>query len=670
MMARLCVLLCASIVVFCGYPVEVRAEEVTDQGVPFMTISPNVQDTAYFATGGPPPDYNRMVDGNNESTHDTWEGDNGIVNAWLYDGFGLQFPEGINGIQRLEWDLQVFVDGGWYDTLYEPVVVQVTTDPRFAAYALTPGTYPGEDGLWMTVPYCHDYPANVWGAAQDYPGVPADSTTFVFEMDLADTIYGIRIIGDGGGVAGADGTGFVAVEELRILTGDPTTRATAVWPPHHAEDVPVETTELVWLPAQEGGETDPNIVGHYVYLGTDPNGVRISGSAPLPVDTVSFSPTLLKDTTYYWRVDEVLDDGAVLRGYIYSFQTERTLPDIEVQPEDTFATTGHDAVFRVIATDPLGGTLGYQWYYDGDGVPGGEVLLTDGPNYSGTATEELTLRETDASDEGYYFCIVDNGIPVATRMARFIEGRLVAHWTMDGDPNDVANGYGGVAIGEPVYEPGKLGEAIRFDGVNDYVTLPGGFEDFSAGLTVALWARPTSTANWARFIDLANGPSADNILFARGGTSNDLVLEIYKGGTGGAVWGSGLLELNVWQMLAATVDSAGNVTLYKNGVRRTIGVTNRPGILWRNSCFIGRSNWDGDGLYAGSMDDIRLYNYPLTPQEIADLYLLAPDVEYACVEPVPFDMNNDCRMDLGDFAILAELWMQCGRYPTCVTEVP
>ncbi|MBN1124730.1 MAG: hypothetical protein JXA82_06975 [Sedimentisphaerales bacterium] len=665
------ILLCLSALLFCLYPHTIHAEEITGNGIPFMTISPNIYDTSYFATGGPDPDYNRMIDGNNATTHDTWEGDNGIVSLWLFDGFGLQFPSGISGVQRLEWDLQVFDDGGWYNTLNEPVIVQVTTDAAFAGYVLTPGTYPGEDGIWMTVPYTNNYPIDVSGTWFDNPGVPADSTSFVFEIDFPDTIYGIRIIGDGGGIAGADSTGFVAAEELRVFTGDSTTRATGISPANGSIGVVVDTATLTWMPAQEGGTVDPNVVGHFVYLGTDPNGVRVTGSAPLPVGTVSFGPTLDKDTIYYWHVDELLDDGTVIKGYVYSFQTELTLPVINIQPADTFAAAGNDAVFSVAATDPLGGTLSYQWYYDADGFGGGEVLLMDGPDYSGTATEELTVIAMESYDQGYYFCVVDNGSSMTTDMARLIEGRLIAHWTMDGDPNDKADGYAGVETGGPVYEPGKLDESIRLDGVDDFVTLPGGFDDFSAGLTITLWARPTSTGNWARFIDLANGSASDNILFARGGTTNDLVLEIYNGGTGGAVWGAGLLELNVWQMLTGTVDSDGRVTLYKNGVQAATGVTNKPNILYRSSNFIGRSNWfEFDALYAGSMDDIRLYNYPLTAQEVADLYILPDDIDYACIQPIQFDLDGNCRIDLNDFAILAERWMQCGRYPTCITEIP
>lgn len=100
-------------------------------------------------------------------------------------------------------------------------------------------------------------------------------------------------------------------------------------------------------------------------------------------------------------------------------------------------------------------------------------------------------------------------------------------------------------------------------------------------------------------------------------------------------------------------------------------MTNTPNILSRNLCFIGRSNWpEWDSLYAGWMDDLRLYNYALSAQEVADVYLEREDIEYACIQPVAFDLDGDCRIDLSDLAILAERWLNCGRYPTCITAIP
>ncbi|MBN2841480.1 MAG: hypothetical protein JXM68_00220, partial [Sedimentisphaerales bacterium] len=74
---------------------------------------------------------------------------------------------------------------------------------------------------------------------------------------------------------------------------------------------------------------------------------------------------------------------------------------------------------------------------------------------------------------------------------------------------------------------GKVNGALNFDGVDDYVDLPDGFADFRSGMTVTLWAYPTAVQNWARFIDFGNGEYNSNIVFARRGTTNNLVFEGY-----------------------------------------------------------------------------------------------------------------------------------------------
>ncbi len=649
----------------------IQAENVTNLGNPFMTVSPNTADSAFFASGGSNSVFDEMTDGNNGTTHDTWQGDIGTVYTWLYDAMGMQFPSGISGIARLEWDLQVFGDGGWFNTIDEPLVVQVTTNPAFGSYTLAQDSYPGSDGIWVTVPYWHNYPPEVSGNGSGDPGVPADSSKFGFDIDFPGTIYGVRIIGDGGGSAGADPTGFAAVEELRVFTGDNKTRATAISPAQHATGIVVAGAMLKWNPAQKDGAIDPNVVGHFVYLGADPNGILVSGDTAIPKTTTSFPVTLAKDTVYYWHVDELMGDGKIHGGYVYTFQTELTLPVINSQPRDLVIAEGKNAVFAVDADDPLGGILSYHWYYDTDGFAGGETALVDGVDYGGTATNTLTIVSADSADEGYYFCTLDNGLVISTNWVRLSIGNLIGHWKMDGDPNDATGNSTGVSSGDPIYGAGKIGQAIRMDGIDDYVQMSGDFADFSTGLTLSVWAKPTSIANWGRFFDFANGSASDNILFARGGTSNQLVMEIYNGATGGAVWSPAVIEVDTWQMFTTTVDPKGNVVLYKNGVAVGTGMTNIPNVLSRNLCFIGRSNWpEWDSLYAGWMDDLRLYNYALTAEEVADVYLEPEDIDYACVQPVAFDLDGDCRIDLGDFAILAERWLNCGRYPACIPSIP
>ncbi len=124
----------------------------------------------------------------------------------------------------------------------------------------------------------------------------------------------------------------------------------------------------------------------------------------------------------------------------------------------------------------------------------------------------------------------------------------------------------GVLVGQPDRNAGS--GAITLDGIDDYVDLPDGFADFTTGLTLAVWARPTTDgvdSSWTRFIDLSNGSATDEIVLNRESTSNNLRLEVNEGSFL-SLSAPNTIETGVWQHFAATIDAAGEARLYKNGV--------------------------------------------------------------------------------------------------------
>jgi len=169
---------------------------------------------------------------------------------------------------------------------------------------------------------------------------------------------------------------------------------------------------------------------------------------------------------------------------------------------------------------------------------------------------------------------------------------------------------------------GAVGSALSFDGVDDYIVLdPAAMDKQNDGFTVALWAYPTQAQSWARFIDFGSGSASDNILLARRETSNDLVFRVYSATAGGTEMRAvNAIELNKWQFFAATVDSAGNARVYKNGQLILSGTTAAPRSVYRSNLYVGRSNWASNAYYKGAMDDIRVYNCMLSEAEIGDIY--------------------------------------------------
>ncbi len=169
--------------------------------------------------------------------------------------------------------------------------------------------------------------------------------------------------------------------------------------------------------------------------------------------------------------------------------------------------------------------------------------------------------------------------------------------------------------GAALKREGVFGYCVEFDGVDDHAVLPTGFANFTNGMTVALWAKPTGKGHWARFIDLGNGPARETILLAREFRTDNLVFEAYQRELMKVI-APDVLESDKWQHLAATMNSKGEVSIYKNGQLTKKGNTNIPIVAERTINLIGRSNWDADGYYKGSMDDLRIYERTLNGDEI------------------------------------------------------
>src|SRR6185295_9915408 len=156
----------------------------------------------------------------------------------------------------------------------------------------------------------------------------------------------------------------------------------------------------------------------------------------------------------------------------------------------------------------------------------------------------------------------------------------------------------GVQLGLAGALSSSADQSVRLDGNNDYVDLPDGFSSFPNGFTYELWVYPTASASGQRFLDLANGPTNDNIILRRN-TSDGLSFTVYNGTTAGTeITASGALTLNQWQHIAVTMDATGFVRLYKNGLELISGQTSVPRAVLRANNFIGRSNAAADPYLA------------------------------------------------------------------------
>lgn len=425
-------------------------------------------------------------------------------------------------------------------------------------------------------------------------------------------------------------------------------------PDAHLWPFPVNLGDPAYPPITEA----PSVLTYYQGVGVtalDPSGttmvedgrpldltVTVEASQPAYVQWFSNGVAVANGNLLSYHIPRVT---AAMNGAVYSVVVTNSLPGSGTASTTLSVTPDSDSPTLIDALN-LGnpaGDIAVVFSEPMDPVSGttlANYAINNGANItSATMSSDpavVLLRVTGMTPGTTYTLTVNNVADTASTgnvispnpSTVIIEQNLHTWFRMDeatGTTASDSSGYsrnGSLVNGVSPDYTGKVQAAMKFDGVAGYIQAQSSTDDFSTnGLTVTLWVYPVDNLeNWARFIDYAVGSFSDNILFARNATSPDLTFEVYNGGnSGGKVTATGVIALKQWQHFAATMDASGNVTLYKNGIAVTNGVTYVPNAVGRTNNFVGHSNMAPDGYYFGKIDDLRLYTRALDPAAIAAL---------------------------------------------------
>jgi len=220
-----------------------------------------------------------------------------------------------------------------------------------------------------------------------------------------------------------------------------------------------------------------------------------------------------------------------------------------------------------------------------------------------------------------------SGLPVNARGATSA-GRLEAHWSFDGNNEDVVldssgHGLNGVLVGGPALVAGISGGAVRLNGVDQHVTFGNPTElRLTGSMTLSAWINPSSFPRDDAAI-VSTG-------FRVGGYQLDTTVDRgprtigfkFRDAWGrlSARYGRTPLRTNTWYHVAGVYD-AGRQTLdvYLNG-RQDNGcllgnVPARQHISDRG-VHVGRRADRSEYEFAGLIDDVQIHSRALTPSEI------------------------------------------------------
>jgi hypothetical protein len=217
---------------------------------------------------------------------------------------------------------------------------------------------------------------------------------------------------------------------------------------------------------------------------------------------------------------------------------------------------------------------------------------------------------------------------------------LVGHWTFDGKDMLAtttvigdASGNGSKGIAQNGARPvlGRLGQAFSFDGSNDYINLgnPSSLQ-LTGAMTVSAWVYDDKSPTQLTY----------GRVISKFGSSPQRGWELNKDYSPlsyfFAISSNGTTMFNVsypvqpddshkWIHWVGVYEPGVALRLYKNGTLVNSNTTSIPASQFNSSQNVNIGRWptagaDTNGYWLGKIDDVRIYNRALSPDEIKRLY--------------------------------------------------
>ena len=211
--------------------------------------------------------------------------------------------------------------------------------------------------------------------------------------------------------------------------------------------------------------------------------------------------------------------------------------------------------------------------------------------------------------------------------ADIITRGLVAYWSFDNeDFSDGKGVYNGESRGEvPVaFSAGQadFGQAITLDGIDQYVEITGGTADdlaFEGGpMTVSSWFRVGAfDKSWQALVAKGEG---NNWRVARRSGETGVAIAAGNGDTPTATGAGADVSDGEWHHLVGVANGPYGSMLYIDG--EVVATNTAPSNLTRNgsNMMIGENPGAAGRSWNGDIDDVALWNRPLSAEEVAALY--------------------------------------------------
>ena len=201
------------------------------------------------------------------------------------------------------------------------------------------------------------------------------------------------------------------------------------------------------------------------------------------------------------------------------------------------------------------------------------------------------------------------------------EPALIARWNFEDNLyDDTHNMMDVVANGTAKYQSEhQIGEK-SLNLANQFVQLP--YEiAASEELTFAAWIYwRTSTTQWQRIFDFGNDTEHYMFLTPYNSYTNKMRFAIKNGGDEQTLDCGNKLPGYQWKHIVVTIGKD-KTAIYVDGEESasTTGITIKPSDIHPLLNYLGRSQFNSDGNISAYYDDVRIYNYALTADEVKEV---------------------------------------------------
>ncbi len=316
----------------------------------------------------------------------------------------------------------------------------------------------------------------------------------------------------------------------------------------------------------------------------------------------------------------------------------------QLAPTNLFLFTGRGATFTLAVNAALPVT--YYW-------------RTNGVTVGQSTSPSFPLANLQPGNSGNYTVVASNAFGMATSsvavltvvgaptnfpyVQAVVTNQALGYWRLNETSGSIAhdylNGRNGnylsATLNQAGYNPVDADRAVRFGpGNNSYVGgIPVDFAtNTSAAFTVEAWVKAGGQTTDAGIVTKGTGAGGEQFNLDTGAGGHAYRFFVRDAGGSAHLANGTITPNNNWQHLVGVCNQFSNqVILYVNGVSNASGtVTAGSGLLSSANAMTIGSRQSGtaayDNQFNGTIDEVVLYNYALTPAQVAAHYAVRTNV--------------------------------------------